>query len=85
MLCIQLDICVIVGMVSRYHSNIRKVHWHAINNTLKYLKRTRDFILTYNIEDLILVGYTDSDFQADKDECKYTRGYAFTLSGGDIS
>ena len=31
------------------------------------------------------LGYTDSDFQADRDEKKSTSGYVFTLGGGAVS
>ena len=31
------------------------------------------------------IGYTDSDFQSDRDSRKSTSGYVFTLGGGSIS
>jgi len=36
-------------------------------------------------EDLILFGYTDSDFISDQDSRRSTSGYAFTLAGGAVS
>ena len=62
MLCTRPDICYAVGMVSRYQSNLRRAHWTAVKNILKYLRRTRDYMLMYGAKDLILTGYTDSDF-----------------------
>ena len=38
----------------------------------------------YCSNDLVPVGYTDSYFQADRDERKSTSGYVFTLGGGAI-
>ena len=38
-------------------------------------------MLVYGAEDLILTGYTDSDFQTDKDSRKSTSGSVFTLNG----
>ena len=42
-------------------------------------------MLVYHYEDLIPIGYTDSDFQSDLDFRKSTSGYVFTLGGGAIS
>ncbi|KAA0049916.1 gag/pol protein [Cucumis melo var. makuwa] len=38
-------------------------------------------MLVYGAKDLILTGYTDSDFQTDKDSRKSTSGSVFTLNG----
>ena len=42
-------------------------------------------MLFYHCEDLISIGYTNSDFQSDLDFRKSTLGYVFTLGGGAIS
>ena len=42
-------------------------------------------MLVYQCEDLIPIGYTDSDFQSDLDFKKSTLGCIFTLGGGAIS
>ena len=41
-------------------------------------------MLVYTGEDLTPFGYTDFDFQSDKDSRKLTSGSIFTLSGGTI-
>lgn len=41
-------------------------------------------MLMYRTKDLILTGYTDSDFQTDKDVRKSTSGSVFTLNGGAV-
>ena len=46
-----------------------------------YFRRTRDYTLVYGSKDLILTGYTDSDFQTDRDSKKYTSGSVFTPYG----
>ncbi|TYK11980.1 retrovirus-related pol polyprotein from transposon tnt 1-94 [Cucumis melo var. makuwa] len=69
-----------VGIVSRYQSKPGFDHWTAVKIILKYLKRTRDYMLVYGEKDLILIGYTDSDFQIDKDFRKSTSGSVFTLN-----
>ena len=85
MLCTRPNICYSVGMVSRYQSNAGPKHWQAVKHILKYLRRTRNYMLVYQCEDLIPIGYTDSDFQLDLDFRKSTSGCVFTLGGGAIS
>ncbi|KAA0043001.1 gag/pol protein [Cucumis melo var. makuwa] len=41
-------------------------------------------MLVYGAKDLILTGYTGSDFQTDKDSRKSTSGSVFTLNGGAV-
>ena len=81
MLCTRPDICYVVGIVSRYQSNPRMGHWIAVKHILKYLRRTRDYMLVYSGGNLNSIGYTDSDFQSDKDSRKSTSGSIFTLGG----
>ena len=66
MLCKRPDICYVVGIVSRYQSNPRMGHWIAMKHILKYLRRTRDYMLVYSGGDLNPIGYTDSDFNQTK-------------------
>ena len=84
MLCTRLDIYYAVGIVSRYQSNPRMGHWMAVKHILKYLRRTRDYMLVYSGGDLNPIGYTNSDFQSDKDSRKSTSGSIFTLGGGVV-
>ena len=84
MLCIKPDICYAVGIVSRYQSDPGEEHWIAVKNILKYLRRTRDYMLVYSSGSLETIGYTDSDFQGDIGSRKTTFGYVFTLNGGAI-
>ena len=85
MLCTRPNICYSVGMVSRYQSNLGLKHWQAVKHILKYLRRTRDYMLVYHSKNLIPIGYTDSDFQSNLDFRKITLGCVFTLGGGAIS
>ena len=63
MLCTRPDICYVVGVVRLFQSNTGPDHWMAVKHILKYLKRTRDYMLVYSGKNLNLLGYTDSDFQ----------------------
>ena len=84
MLCTRPDIYYAVGIVNRYQSDPEGEHWIAVKHILKYLMRTRDYMLVYSSGSLETIGYTDSDFQGDIDSRKSTYGYVFTLNGGDI-
>ena len=85
MLCTRPDICFAVGIVSKYQSNPGWEHWTAVKHIIRYLKRTRDYMLVYQADNLVPIGYTDSDFQSNKDSRKSTSGNVFTLGGGAIS
>ena len=61
-----------MGIVSRYQSNPGRAYWTVVKNILKYLRRTRDYMLMYGTKDMILIGYTDLDFQTDVDSRKST-------------
>ena len=82
MLYTRLDICFPIGVVSRYQSNPYLKHWTTIKHIIKYMKRTKDYRLVYIGCDLILVGYTDSNFLSGKDSRKSTSIYVFTLGSG---
>ena len=83
-LCTRPNICYVVGKVSRYQLNPRPNYWVAVKHILKYLKRTKDYILVYLGKDLTPLGYTDSDFQSDRNSRKSSSGLVFTLGGGAI-
>ncbi|PON55799.1 hypothetical protein PanWU01x14_186080 [Parasponia andersonii] len=84
MLCTRPDICYAVGIVSDFQSNPGLDHWIAVKHILKYIRRTRNYMLVYSSQELIPTGYTDSDFQSDKDTRKSTSRSVFTFGGGAI-
>ena len=84
MLCTRLDICYAVGLVSRYQSNPGLDHWTIVKHILQYLKRTRDMMLMHTSENFVVQGYTDCDFQEDRDMLKSTYRSVITLNGGAI-
>ncbi|MCQ7416339.1 hypothetical protein NP118_23315, partial [Salmonella enterica] len=73
-----------IGIVSKYQSNPRFNHWKTVKNILKYSRRTRNYMLVYGTKDLILTGYTDTDFKTDKDLRKSTSVFVVTLYDGAI-
>ena len=72
MLCTRPDICFAVSMVSRYQSDPGEEHWIIVKHIFKYLQRTRDYMLVFQDESLVPIGYTDSDFQSDRESRKST-------------
>ena len=65
MLCTRPNICFAIDKISRYQSNLWQEHWKAVKHIIKYLKRTRDYMLVYQADSLVPFGYTNSDFHSD--------------------
>ena len=85
MLCTRPDIAYAVSVTSRYQANPGERHWTAVKSILKYLRRTKDLILSYGCPEMNIEGYSDSDFQSDLDDRKSTSGFIFTCNGGAVS
>ncbi|XP_071722412.1 secreted RxLR effector protein 161-like [Rutidosis leptorrhynchoides] len=85
MFCTCPDICYVVGMVSRYQSNLGQAHWTPVKIILRYLKGTMDYKLCYQGNSLELKCYTNADNAGDQDERKSTSGSVFLLNNGAIS
>ncbi|CAH1444382.1 unnamed protein product [Lactuca virosa] len=86
MTCTRPDVAFALSMVSGYQGNPGKAHWTAVNNILKYLRRTKDWVLTLGgSDDLRVLGYSDASFQTDRDNFRSQSGWVFTLNGGAIS
>ena len=62
MLCTRPDIAHAVSITSKYQANPGPEHWTAVKRILKYLRRTKDYVLKYGGGELCIEGYTDSDF-----------------------
>ena len=61
-LCIRPDICYAVNIVNKYQSNPGSEQWITVKLILKYLRRTKDYVLIYGSENLTSISYNDSDF-----------------------
>ncbi|KAH9671727.1 hypothetical protein KPL70_017462 [Citrus sinensis] len=71
MLCTRPDICFAVGMVSRYQSNPGPEHWTAVKHIMKYLKRTKNYMLVYSGDELIPVdSTTEAEYVAASEAAK---------------
>ena len=47
MLCIRLDICYVVSIVSGYQSDLGFERWTIVKNILKYLNRSKHYFLVF--------------------------------------
>ena len=83
-LCTRPNIHFVVGMASRYQSKPGHEHWSGVKTILKYMRKTKEYMLIYKALNLLPVGHIDSDFLSNKDKRKSTPGYIFTLGGGII-
>ncbi|XP_075515890.1 secreted RxLR effector protein 161-like [Primulina tabacum] len=84
--CMRPDIAYIVGVLGRYLSNRGMDNWKAAKRVMRYLKTTRNYMLTYRRSDhLEIIGYSGSDFAGYQDSMRSTSGYIFMLAGGAIS
>jgi len=84
--CTRPDIAYIVGVLGRYLSNPGMDHWKAAKRVMRYLKRTKYYMLTYKRSDqLEITGYSDSDFAGCLNNLRSTLGYIFMLASGVIS
>ncbi|XP_047318733.1 secreted RxLR effector protein 161-like [Impatiens glandulifera] len=80
--CTRPDIAYIVGVLGRYLSNPGLDHYKATKRVMRYLKRTRSYMLTYQrSDDLEIIWYSDSDFAGCQDSLRSTLGYVFLLVG----
>ena len=83
-LCTRKDIYYAMSIVRQYQSNPRPNYWVEVKHILSYLRRTRNYILVYWSKDLTPLGFTNFDFQLDRDSRKSTSRLVFTLERGTI-
>ena len=67
------DMAYIVGILSRYLSNSDMDHWKAAKHVMKYLQRTKHYVLTYRRSyHLEIIGYSDFNFVGCHDNRVYS-------------
>ena len=80
----------VVGVLSRFMSNLGKEHWTTVKWVFRYLRGTSDYGLCYQGRprlDIVLdiYGFVDVDWARDLYQRRSTSGYVFSLFGGAIS
>ncbi|XP_061349581.1 uncharacterized mitochondrial protein AtMg00810-like [Gastrolobium bilobum] len=78
--CTRPDLCLSVGIISRFMEDSSYTHWKAAKRILRYVQGTISQGLHYSKSDKYkLVGYSDSDWCGDVDDRKSTAGYVFFM------
>lgn len=62
MLSTRSDICNMVEVMACFQSNLSPKYWKAVKHIMKYLKAIKNFVFCFDVGDLDIVRYTDSDF-----------------------
>ncbi|KAL6342211.1 hypothetical protein AAG906_006827 [Vitis piasezkii] len=68
----RLDIAHVVGVVSKFLSNLGKEHWAVMKWILRYLRGTFKICLCFGTDKPMLVGCIDADMVGDVDSKKST-------------
>ncbi|XP_020272634.1 uncharacterized protein LOC109847806 [Asparagus officinalis] len=78
--CTRLDVAYGVGLISRYLEAPRQSHLQVAKRIMRCLKETYDHgLFYYSSNNCDVVGYSDSDWSGDHDDCKSTSGYIFNF------
>jgi hypothetical protein len=88
LLATRPDLAYFVCLVARFMERPTEMHVAAVKRILRYLKGTSGMGIMFkkgNDEQMILVGWSDSDYAGDLDDRKSASGYVFQLGNGAIS
>ena len=82
------DLAYTTGIIRQYSANPKKSHWDLAKWALHYLKGTRDLELVFDGSDVNIDmdfhGYTDANWNGDRDTSRSTSGYVFISNHGAI-
>ncbi|KAE8655753.1 Retrovirus-related Pol polyprotein from transposon TNT 1-94 [Hibiscus syriacus] len=86
MVCTHPDLSHVVSQVCKYMSKPGKQHWEPVKWIFRYLKGTMGHGIVFGSQqdNLLVVGYVDSDYAGDMDNRRSMTRYVFTLGGGPI-
>ena len=86
MVCTRPDLAFSVGVVSRFSSDPREIHWSAIHRIFRYLAGTSHLglVLGGNQEAPLLEMWTDADYAGDHETRRSTTGYVVKLYGSTV-
>ena len=80
------NIAFAVTWLSRFNSDPTEEHLRYTKYVLRYLKGTKSLWIWYDRSlNAGLIGFSDSDWGENKDDCHSTSGQVFTLANGVIS
>ena len=80
------DIAFAATRLSQFNNNPTKQHIKYAKYVLCYLKGTKELKIKYDgSSDAGLIGYSDSDWGENRDDCHSTSGHVFLMENGAIS
>lgn len=82
------DVAFATSVASRFAKNLGHQHMEVVKTILGYLKGSREQGITYgglDQEELLLEGYSDSDWAGDRESRRSTSDFMFMLNGGPVS
>ena len=80
------EISYVVGILSRFTHKTCEGHWSIAKRVLRYLKGTQYFGLKYSrVYDFKLIGYSDLDFDGNKETRVSTSGYTMSIGSTTLS
>lgn len=85
MLCSRPDLCITINILSRYQSCASNDLWKALKRVLRYIQGTLNYSLTYDRNDMTIIGYADADWAGDRLDRKSTSGYIFKINNCTVS
>lgn len=80
------DLAYAIGVLSQFGANPGSAHWTALKRLIRYLKGTADLGLVLGgLDDVVVTGWSDSDWAADLDSRRSIAGFTFDIAGGMVS
>jgi len=82
------DIQFAVDLVAQFSNSPKITHLEVAKHILHYLKSTANYNLILEKQEkekFDLVGWSDSNWAQDYDDCKSTSGFIFDIAGSSIS
>eukprot|EP00253_Pinus_taeda_P018303 PITA_18303 len=80
------DIAYSVSILSQFMAKPSGHHWNVAKKVLRYLKGKVNLSIMYTDEsDVVLTGFSDSDWAGNPDDKRSTSGYAFHIGSGVVA
>ncbi|CAL9025798.1 unnamed protein product [Prunus brigantina] len=82
----RLGLALCISKMGGFQSNPRMQHWIVGKKILRYLQRTKAYMLIYKrIENLELVGYVDANLGKAEDDYISTSCFLFKMAGAAVA
>ena len=79
------DLAFAVSLTSRFMSCPNGEHWNAVKHIFRYLRGTTNYRMCLGGSQVLLYGFSDSDFANDKESRRSVTGYVCKIGDGIVS